>query len=110
MPWRGVSSAIPYTVDENGAFTEQAPGFTGKRVLREAFADLLPDWIARDTKKKTFTLPLMKWMRANGVQVRLYIFPLKQESSKKTHLRTNCTLAHKITVRATTEHMLSFMR
>jgi asparagine synthase (glutamine-hydrolysing) len=35
----------------------------GKRVLRAAFHDLLPEWIAQDTKKKTFTLPLMKWMR-----------------------------------------------
>jgi isoleucyl-tRNA synthetase len=32
---RGISSAIPYTVDENGAFTEQAPGFTGKRVITD---------------------------------------------------------------------------
>jgi isoleucyl-tRNA synthetase len=32
---RGISSAIPYTVDENGAFTEQAPGFTGRRVLND---------------------------------------------------------------------------
>jgi isoleucyl-tRNA synthetase len=32
---RGISPAIPYTVDENGAFTEQAPGFTGKRVLTD---------------------------------------------------------------------------
>ena len=30
-----ISSAIPYTVDENGAFTEQAPGFTGKRVIND---------------------------------------------------------------------------
>jgi isoleucyl-tRNA synthetase len=30
---RGINTAIPYTVDENGAFTEQAPGFTGKRVI-----------------------------------------------------------------------------
>ncbi len=30
---RGISSAIPYTVDENGALTAQAPGFTGKRVI-----------------------------------------------------------------------------
>ncbi|ABE63897.1 Isoleucyl-tRNA synthetase [Nitrobacter hamburgensis X14] len=30
---RGVSSAIPYTVDENGALTAQAPGFEGKRVI-----------------------------------------------------------------------------
>src|SRR5205085_12278245 len=32
---RGVSSAIPYTVDENGAYTDHAPGFTGKRVLTD---------------------------------------------------------------------------
>jgi isoleucyl-tRNA synthetase len=32
---RGVNTAIPYTVDENGAFTEQAPGFTGKRVIND---------------------------------------------------------------------------
>lgn len=32
---RGINTAIPYTVDENGAFTEQAPGFTGKRVLND---------------------------------------------------------------------------
>jgi isoleucyl-tRNA synthetase len=28
-----INTTIPYTVDENGAFTEQAPGFTGKRVI-----------------------------------------------------------------------------
>jgi isoleucyl-tRNA synthetase len=32
---RGISSVIPYTVDENGAYTEQAPGFTGKRVITD---------------------------------------------------------------------------
>ncbi|MEA2948946.1 MAG: isoleucyl-tRNA synthetase [Alphaproteobacteria bacterium] len=32
---RGINTMIPYTVDENGAFTEQAPGFTGKRVLND---------------------------------------------------------------------------
>ncbi|MBC9883559.1 isoleucine--tRNA ligase [Bradyrhizobium sp. INPA01-394B] len=32
---RGISTAIPYTVDENGAYTTQAPGFTGKRVLND---------------------------------------------------------------------------
>jgi isoleucyl-tRNA synthetase len=32
---RGINPSIPYTVDENGAFTEQAPGFTGKRVLND---------------------------------------------------------------------------
>jgi isoleucyl-tRNA synthetase len=32
---RGIGTAIPYTVDENGAFTDQAPGFTGKRVIND---------------------------------------------------------------------------
>jgi isoleucyl-tRNA synthetase len=32
---RGINTTIPYTVDENGAFTDQAPGFTGKRVLTD---------------------------------------------------------------------------
>jgi isoleucyl-tRNA synthetase len=32
---RGISTTIPYTVDENGALTTQAPGFTGKRVLND---------------------------------------------------------------------------
>ena len=31
----GISTAIPYTVDENGAFTEHAPGFVGKRVIND---------------------------------------------------------------------------
>ncbi|MGB3487350.1 MAG: isoleucine--tRNA ligase [Xanthobacteraceae bacterium] len=32
---RGISTAIPYSVDENGALTAQAPGFEGKRVLTD---------------------------------------------------------------------------
>ncbi|MDA9434504.1 isoleucine--tRNA ligase [Bradyrhizobium sp. CCBAU 51627] len=32
---RGISTAIPYTVDENGAYTAQAPGFAGRRVLND---------------------------------------------------------------------------
>jgi isoleucyl-tRNA synthetase len=32
---RGINTAIPYTVDENGAFTSQAPGFEGKRVYND---------------------------------------------------------------------------
>jgi isoleucyl-tRNA synthetase len=32
---RGIDARIPYTVDENGVFTEEAPGFTGKCVLTE---------------------------------------------------------------------------
>jgi len=32
---RGINPAIPYTVDENGAFTEAAPGFTAKRVIND---------------------------------------------------------------------------
>jgi isoleucyl-tRNA synthetase len=32
---RKINTTIPYTVDENGAFTKQAPGFTGKRVIND---------------------------------------------------------------------------
>jgi isoleucyl-tRNA synthetase len=32
---RGIATTIPYTVDENGALTAQAPGFEGKRVLND---------------------------------------------------------------------------
>ncbi len=32
---RGIDTRIPYTVDENGAFTEDAPGFEGKRVITD---------------------------------------------------------------------------
>ena len=32
---RGISTTIPYTVDENGAFTDHAPGFAGKRVIND---------------------------------------------------------------------------
>ncbi|MEA2922058.1 MAG: isoleucyl-tRNA synthetase [Bradyrhizobium sp.] len=32
---KAFTTAIPYTVDENGAFTDHAPGFTGKRVLND---------------------------------------------------------------------------
>jgi isoleucyl-tRNA synthetase len=32
----GIKTNIPYTVDADGRFTEQAPGFAGKRVLTEA--------------------------------------------------------------------------
>jgi isoleucyl-tRNA synthetase len=32
---RGINTVIPYTVDADGRFTEQAPGFTGKRVLTD---------------------------------------------------------------------------
>ena len=32
---RGIDNTIPYTVDENGAFTDQAPGFEGKRVFND---------------------------------------------------------------------------
>jgi len=36
---------------------------SGKVILREAFKDALPPWIYDDRKKKTFTLPLMRWLR-----------------------------------------------
>jgi isoleucyl-tRNA synthetase len=32
---RGINPSIPYTVDENGALTAQAPGFEGKRVIND---------------------------------------------------------------------------
>ncbi|WP_291696557.1 isoleucine--tRNA ligase, partial [Bradyrhizobium sp.] len=32
---RGINTTIPYTVDENGAFTDHAPGFVGKRVIND---------------------------------------------------------------------------
>jgi isoleucyl-tRNA synthetase len=32
---RGIEARIPYTVDENGALTEEAPGFEGKRVITD---------------------------------------------------------------------------
>jgi isoleucyl-tRNA synthetase len=32
---QGINTAIPYTVDENGAFTSDAPGFEGKRVIND---------------------------------------------------------------------------
>jgi len=32
---RGIDSAIPYTVDEDGAYTKDAPGFVGERVITD---------------------------------------------------------------------------
>jgi isoleucyl-tRNA synthetase len=32
---RGINTTIPYTVDADGRFTDQAPGFIGKRVLTD---------------------------------------------------------------------------
>jgi isoleucyl-tRNA synthetase len=32
---RGIDTRIPYTVDENGAFTEEAAGFEGRRVITD---------------------------------------------------------------------------
>ncbi|MEQ1650106.1 MAG: isoleucine--tRNA ligase [Hyphomicrobiaceae bacterium] len=32
---RNIDTAIPYTVDENGALTTEAPGFTGERVITD---------------------------------------------------------------------------
>jgi isoleucyl-tRNA synthetase len=32
---RGINTAIPYTVDENGAYTKAVPGFEGKRVIND---------------------------------------------------------------------------
>lgn len=43
----------------------------GKRILREAFAEVLPPWILDDQQKKTFTLPLMRWSRTPAWQERI---------------------------------------
>lgn len=32
---RGINTAIPYTVDENGTYTDHAPGFAGRRVIND---------------------------------------------------------------------------
>ncbi len=32
---RGIDTRIPYTVDENGALTDEAPGFEGRRVITD---------------------------------------------------------------------------
>ena len=32
---RGIDTRIPYTVDEDGFYTADAPGFTGKRVITD---------------------------------------------------------------------------
>ena len=32
---RGIDTTIPFTVDADGAFTREAPGFEGKRVLKD---------------------------------------------------------------------------
>ena len=32
---RGIDTTIPFTVDADGVITKEAPGFTGKRVLKE---------------------------------------------------------------------------
>ncbi|GEP44596.1 asparagine synthase (glutamine-hydrolyzing) [Brevifollis gellanilyticus] len=43
----------------------------GKIILREACKDLLPAHIYDDKQKKTFTLPLMKWMRTPAWRARI---------------------------------------
>lgn len=44
---------------------------SGKHVIRECFKDILPPWIVDDRKKKTFTLPKMKWMREKAWKARI---------------------------------------
>lgn len=43
----------------------------GKKILREAFDPLLPPWIKEEKRKKTFTLPLMKWLKSPAWEDRL---------------------------------------
>lgn len=44
----------------------------GKAVLRKAFEEILPPWIVEDKVKKTFTLPLMKWLQEPCWKERIY--------------------------------------
>jgi asparagine synthase (glutamine-hydrolysing) len=46
-------------------------GASGKKILREAFYHELPSWIRDERRKKTFTLPLMKWLRSPDWQRRI---------------------------------------
>lgn len=43
----------------------------GKNIIRASFRDILPEWIANDRQKRTFTLPLMKWMRQEPFKQRV---------------------------------------
>ena len=44
----------------------------GKKVLRSAFADMLPNHIRDDSHKKTFTLPMMKWLQHPKLKQRVH--------------------------------------
>ena len=70
---------------------------TGKRILREAFHDLLPEWINHDKAKKTFTLPLMKWMREPKWKARIMDTLTSQQAASRgwtEHAQTEKLLHH----------------
>lgn len=65
----GLELRVPFVDREVWALAGRVPphlklrGARGKYILREAFRDLLPPWINDDRNKKTFTLPLMRWLK-----------------------------------------------
>ncbi len=68
---------VPFVDREMYALSSKMPAemkvdrHRGKKILRKAFDDLLPPWIRDEQRKKTFTLPLMKWLRASDWQERI---------------------------------------
>lgn len=67
---------------------------TGKKILREAFRDLLPPWINDDKQKKTFTLPLMKWMRQAQWKARI-LDTLQADHGRSFDQKEALRLAHR---------------
>lgn len=63
-----------------------------KRVFRECFTDILPEWITADQKKKTFTLPKSKWMRERRWYERIQDV-LRSESFESRGILKKATLA-----------------
>lgn len=66
----------------------------GKHILRKAFQHLLPPWIADDRAKKTFTLPLMKWMREPGWRDRIVDTLSSQRCRERGWLRPDAIEKH----------------
>lgn len=61
---------VPFVDKEVFALSSRIPTdlmvdrYRGKKNLRLAFHEILPEWVNHEKRKKTFTLPLMKWLRS----------------------------------------------
>jgi asparagine synthase (glutamine-hydrolysing) len=69
-------------------------GGINKWALREAFRPLLPPWINEDRKKKTFTLPLMTWLREPGWRDRVHDTLLSKRCIDRGWLEPRRVRAH----------------